>query len=42
MIIKKELESRDNSTVQLTVTISKDAAKQEYEKLLKDYAKKFK
>ncbi len=40
MIIKKELESKDNSSVQMTVTISKDAAKQEYEKLLTDYAKK--
>ena len=40
MIIKKELESKDNSSVQLTVTISKDAAKKEYEKLLTDYAKK--
>ncbi len=40
MIIKKELESGDNSSARLTVTISKEAAKKEYEKLLKDYAKK--
>ena len=40
MIIKKELESRDNSSAKLTVTISKEATKKEYEKLLKDYVKK--
>ncbi len=40
MIIKKELESRDNSSAKLTVTISKEATRKEYEKLLKDYAKK--
>ncbi len=40
MIVKKELESRDNSSVELTVTISRDATKKEYERLLADYAKK--
>ncbi len=40
MIIKKELEAGDNSTAKLTVTISREAIKKEYEKLLKDYAKK--
>ncbi len=40
MIIKKELESRDNSSAKLTITISKEATRAEYEKLLQDYAKK--
>jgi len=40
MIIKKELKPRDNSSVELTVTISKDATKKEYNKLVTDYAKK--
>ncbi len=40
MIVKKEVKAKDNSAVELTVTIAKDAAKEAYTKLLNDYSKK--
>ncbi len=40
MIAHKEIETQDNSSVKLNVTIEKDALKEEYDKLLKDYSKK--
>jgi len=40
MIASKEVTLKDNSAVELTVTIKKEAAKEAYSKLLKDYSKK--
>jgi trigger factor len=40
VIAHKEIEAQDNSSVKLNVTIEKDALKEEYDKLLKDYSKK--
>ena len=40
MIASKEVTAKDNSSVELTVTIKKEAAKEEYTKLLNDYSKK--
>ncbi len=40
MIASKEVTAKDNSAVELTVTIKKEAAKEAYSKLLKDYSKK--
>ncbi len=40
MIANKEVKARENSSVELTVTITKDYAKEAYIKLLSDYSKK--
>ncbi len=40
MIANKEVTAKDNSAVELTVTIKKEAAKEAYTKLLNDYSKK--
>jgi trigger factor len=40
LIAEKKLENIENSAVKLTVTVSKDTAKEEYKKLLKDYSRK--
>jgi len=40
MIASKEVTAKDNSAVELTVTIKKEAAKEAYTKLLNDYSKK--
>jgi trigger factor len=40
VIVDKKIEKQDQSKVKLSVTVSKDHAKQEYQNLLKDYAKK--
>lgn len=39
MIVSKNLETLENSQVKLTVTVSKDAVKKEYDELLKKYTK---
>ncbi len=40
MIAHKEIETQENSSVKLNVTIEKDALKDEYDKLLNEYKKK--
>jgi trigger factor len=40
MIASKEVTAKDNSSVELTVTIKKDSIKEDYTKLLNDYSKK--
>jgi trigger factor len=40
MIASKEVTAKDNSSVELTVTIKKDSIKEAYTKLLNDYSKK--
>jgi len=40
LIKDKQVEKRDNANVKLTVTLDKDYVSGEYDKLLKDYAKK--
>ncbi|MFP4508803.1 MAG: trigger factor [Spirochaetaceae bacterium] len=40
MIVDKKIERQDQSKVKLSVTVSKDHAKQEYQNLLHEYAKK--
>ena len=40
MIANKEVKAKENSAVELTVTIAKDYAKETYTKLLADYSKK--
>lgn len=40
MIANKEIKAKENSSVELTVTITKDYAKEAYTKLLSDYSKK--
>lgn len=40
MIVDKKIERQEQSKVKLSVTVSKDHAKQEYQNLLKEYAKK--
>jgi trigger factor len=40
MIASKEVTAKDNSSVELTVTIKKESAKAEYSKLLNNYSKK--
>ncbi len=40
MIANKEVKAKENSAVELTVTITKDSAKEAYTKLLTDYSKK--
>ena len=39
MVTNKEIKTLENSVVELTVTIEKDAVKKEYDELLKKYAK---
>ena len=39
MVANKEIKSLENSVVELTVTIEKDAVKKEYDELLKKYSK---
>ncbi|MFO8064688.1 MAG: trigger factor, partial [Spirochaetia bacterium] len=40
MVSEKQIEHIDNSAVRLTVTVAKDTLRGEYDKLLKEYAKK--
>lgn len=40
MIASKEVKAKENSAVELTVTIKKESAKEAYSKLLNDYSKK--
>ncbi len=40
MIASKEVKAKENSAVELTVTIKKESAKEAYTKLLNDYSKK--
>ncbi len=40
MIANKEVKAKENSSVELTVTIKKESAKEAYTKLLNDYSKK--
>ena len=40
MIASKEVKAKENSAVELKITIKKDSAKAEYTKLLNDYSKK--
>lgn len=40
MIANKEVKAKENSSVELTVTITRDYAKEAYTKLLSDYSKK--
>ena len=40
MVSEKQIEHIDNSAVRLTVTVDKDTVRGEYDKLLKEYAKK--